>query len=365
MNIKEIELLMRRYVYRPFGRTVVRALRRNVLSDFDFIHVMNSGIHTEVILSFLNKKLPGQKQAFIFPYPTSRSREFCNLYNNCFEFDLTDIPFGNCKKIIFHGLFSNGLINEIFKRKELLSKAYWFVWGGDLHKTTQPSEEEIYVKSNFKGILTDFEKQEYVNRFGENNFFSVTYPNYLRPEYIQLPKPRKKTINILINNCCDISTLPVLDSLARFSNYNIKILTILSYVSSGQKNCFVDIIKKGYEIFGNKFCPILNFMPAKAYSNFLSDIDIYISNQSRAQGNGNASFIAQIGGKVFVKPTSSVYQRYQPIGIHYYNTDMIDSMSFEELIYYPEDHQKSTMSGLSLRASDENKKNQWLAFLNS
>lgn len=183
-------------------------------------------------------------------------------------------------------------------------------------------------------------------------------------EMITKPKVKKDVIDILVNNSGDETTLEMLDILAKFKNENINIRTILSYKSANQSDVRLEIMDKGYTIFGNKFKPEIHFMSRENYANFLANIDIYISNQNRQQGNGNATFICSLGGKIFTKSDTSVYKKYNSIGIKYFDTYSIPSLSFQDFVHYDHRTKLDTIEKLTLRMDDENKKCQWRDFFN-
>ena len=126
----------------------------------------------------------------------------------------------------------------------------------------------------------------------------------------------------------------------------------------------MQIIKKGYEIFGNKFHPLIDFIPKEEYVNHLASIDIYISNQNRQQGNGNATFIYSLGGKVFLKNDTSVYKKYNSIGIKIFDTYQIKDLSFQEFCGFNAEEKQKSISLLKERMKDETKERQWRTFFN-
>ena len=171
--------------------------------------------------------------------------------------------------------------------------------------------------------------------------------------------------HIQINNSADVTTLEMLDILSKYKDENIKISTILSYVSAGQKDFSLKIMKKGYEIFGSKFNPIIEFMPKEEYANYLATVDIYISNQDRQQGNGNATFIYSLGGKIFLKNNTTVFKKYNSIGIKIFDTCQIPDMSFEEFCYFDENEKQKGILLLKERMKDETKVKQWRDFFDA
>lgn len=325
---------------------------------------MNNGIHTITIIKFLNKYFDEREHAFVFPFIHANIKDQLTLFKNIFYIPIYLIPFYKSKKIIFHGLFTREFIDFLYINKFFLKKSYWFIWGGDLYR----NDDSIcsYVKSNFAGVLTSFDDEKYREKFGINKFYDVTYPTQMIASTIDLAHgENNKKVKILINNSADITTLEMLGILLKFKNENIEIYTILSYVSSNQDDLRLQIMKTGYELFENKFKPIIEFMEPEEYSKFLRSINIYISNQDRAQGNGNASYICAHGGKVYVKSTSSIFKKYNSIGIKYFPTEIISYISFSELLEYDDNIKRMSISNLRARMDDKTKFMQWDNFFKS
>lgn len=106
-------------------------------------------------------------------------------------------------------------------------------------------------------------------------------------------------------------------------------------------------------------------MPREEYTEFQNNIDIYISNQNRQQGNGNASYLLALGKKVYVKSDTSVYKHYQKEGITYFDTYTIAQLSFEEFISYDEKVKQKSIDVMFRRSAEETKVKQWQDFFNA
>ena len=347
---------------RKFDEYIIHHFRMIILRKYKYIHVMNNGIHSVGAIKFIQKYFNNSEHAFIFPILKDETKPKLAGMSRIYKYQLEDIPLKKIKKIVFHGLFTQPFIDFLYKHPKYLEKSYWFIWGGDLYNRVDTKASQ-YVKKNMKGILTSFDYDIYQDKYGDKKCYDVTYPHDITESMIK-PKSRSKKslINIMINNSADETTLEMFDILAKFKNKNIRIYTILSYISENQKDPRLKIMKKGYETFGQKFIPIIDFMDKIEYANFLSTVDIYISNQNRQQGNGNASFICSLGGKVFTKSDTSVYKKYNSLGIRYFDTYDIPKLSFNEFIMYPDEVKKQTIEKLKYRMLDSTKVKQWKEF---
>lgn len=333
---------------------------------YKFIHVMNNGIHSVNIINFLNKYFDNDEHCFVFPFLMKKNiKEELSGAKNVYHISLKSININHIKKIVVHGMFDENLVKFLYRNKDYLEKTFWFIWGGDLYRPFNTKIEQ-YVKENVAGIITSFDEETYKTRYGiDKKCYDCTYPHDLVEEMISISeKEERDWVHILVNNCADLSTIEMFEILAKFKDENIKISTILSYKSAWQKVSLLKIIKKGYETFLEKFNPITDFMPKDEYAQFLSTVDIYISNQDRQQGNGNAAFLCSLGKKVFVKTTNPVYAKYNSLGITYFNTDTIKDLSFSEFIEYNEETKEQTVRLLKKRMNDKTKIKQWETFFN-
>ncbi len=335
------------------------------IKKYKYVHLMNNGIHSINILNFINKYFDNNEHCFVFPCVMfEKTKQILDGVENVFYCPINNIDLKVTDKIIIHGLFDYNLIKQLYKHKKYLPKTYWFIWGGDLYN--EPIDnKEIYVKSHVSGILTSFDKDVYEEKYGKpKSYFDVTYPHGIDISMIKSNKS-KDYIHIQINNSADETTLEMLDILSKFKDEKIKISTILSYKTVGHQNIQMQIMKKGYEIFKEKFNPLIEFLPEEEYAEHLASVDIYISNQNRQQGNGNATLIHSLGGKVFLKHDTSVYKKYNSIGMKIFDTYEIPNLNFEEFCAFDEDEKQKSISILKERMKDETKVNQWKNFFES
>lgn len=231
--------------------------------------------------------------------------------------------------------------------------------GGDLYSA--PNDEKNYmVRTNIKAIITTFDKDEYIQRYGDKKAFDIVYGNPVA-KYIKSMTPHKngEPWRIMINNSTDETTLEMLDILAKFKNENIKIITNLSYETFGMTNVKQQILEKGKQLFGDKFSPIMNWLSPQKYVKFLSSVDIYISNQNRQQGVGNMSACMLLGKKVFIKSNISTFKRFKKFGITVFDTHKIKNMSFNEFIYEDKSQIEENAKILTNRLSEQYQIKLW------
>ena len=362
MKIKFLQKIEQE-IRRARNKFIIHSFRRLVLRKYKYVHVMTNGLHSLGIIKFINKYFNKREHCFIFPILFDQTKAKIKGISNCYNYQLEDIPVKKVKKIIFQGLWTLPFIKFLYYHRDYLKKSYWFIWGGDLYGAAE-DEKSVYVRKHFRGVLTSFDYDYYRSKYGENKCYDVTYPHAMNYDQIDFSTlPPHTGINILINNSADETTLEMLDILEKFKDEDINIYTVLSYISAHQTDPRLKIMKKGYEMYGSRFHPLIEFMPEKEYANFLASIDIYISNQDRAQGNGNATFICSLGGKVFTKSDTAIYRKYNSLGIKYFDTYTIKDLSFEEFTAYDEETRDQTVALLRERMKDQTKVKQWKEFL--
>ncbi len=153
-----------------------------------------------------------------------------------------------------------------------------------------------------------------------------------------LPKRKiKNEVLILLGNS-DTPTnnhLEALELLKKFKDDEIKIYCPLNYHK--QDYAFL-IAKRGKEIFGDKFIPILDFIPRDEYFHMINNVDICFMNHKRTQAAGNISVLIRKGAKIFLNKKSTIYHLFKNLGLKVYTTEEIVDISFSELQKNQESH---------------------------
>lgn len=334
------------------------------LRTCQFVHMMFNDKFCAPFVDFLNRNFNPDEHLVIckrwfkeHPFPHgSNVIEVKNLKH-------IDFSHKNIKKVICHSLFDGELVQYLYEHSDILKeKVYWHIWGGDLYEATR-DEKNDFVRSNFKGYMTNSDRYFLEKNYGTNkNFFKIMCPF---PISIELIKNAKITphdyIQVQINNSADKTTLEMLDILAKFKDENIKVTTILSY---GQMEYKDEIIKKGKEIFDEKFIPILNYMKPQDYVVHLVNNDILILNQHRQQGFGNTLASLLLGKKVFIRDEILLGQWHKKEDdIDIYKTESIEDLTFSKFI--KNDSKEKNKRNAEKYATEEYPAELWEAVLNA
>src|SRR5690606_4299272 len=110
----------------------------------------------------------------------------------------------------------------------------------------------------------------------------LNYTNYLKVE--ELLAVPENGHHILLGNSADIKNnhIEAIDVLSRIDRGSRKVITPLSY---GEPVYAKEITEYGKEKLGDKFTPLLEFMPFDEYRETIKSCGIVIMNHLRQQGN--------------------------------------------------------------------------------
>ncbi len=241
------------------------------------------------------------------------------------------------KKIILHGLWRDKVDILLYFNQELLKKCYWVMWGGDFYFPETKSLIKKQVIKKIRHFVTyvkgDYElaKKWYGGKGEYHECFM--YPSNLYKQYDTKPK-KHPTINIQLGNSADPTNnhIEVLEKLKQYKDENIKIFAPLSY---GNKEYASIVIKKGKELFGDKFEELINFKSFEKYLDFLSEIDIAIFAHKRQQAMGNTISLLGLGKKVYIRSDITTWQLFEDIDVKLYDVvdiqiDLMDKQTQKE-----------------------------------
>ncbi|PCJ95742.1 MAG: hypothetical protein COA45_12000 [Zetaproteobacteria bacterium] len=237
-------------------------------------------------------------------------------------------------KIIVHSFARHFII--FFLQPWLLGRAYWVIWGGDLYNNISPSGglksllKWRFFRCIIKGFggIVCFVKGDYelaVKTFGTKAPFieCVLYGGNVDFFDLEPKEDLGSTKTILLGNSASMSNEHeyALDKLAPFKNENIRIICPLSYHDDGGAGYLDSVIQKGSTIFGDKFVPIMDYMPLNDYLEILSTVDICVFGHKRQQGLGNAITVLGSGKKVFMRNDITSWDFFSDLGVEVYDVE--------------------------------------------
>lgn len=311
-------------------------------------------------LAFLDKFIPGfielVRQHFAgehhtmitfgdikkYPYVQSVSvYNFSTLKRLCVIFKLV-IAMHRNDKIILHGLFSAHLVMLLCFMPWLHKKCYWTIWGGDLYYHTLAKKNvryyllEVFRKfliSRLGGLITyvdgDYHKaQQWYNANGKlyecimykSNIYSGAVLS--EDDFIQKKARELTKINIQIGNSAD-PTNNHLQAFKRLAKLDVKnrVNKIYCPLSYGNPAYAAQIKELGEAMFGDKFFPLMDYIPFVQYNQILDDVDIAIFAHNRQQAMGNTINLLGRGKTVYMHVDTSSFEFLTRLGIKVFSLD--------------------------------------------
>lgn len=119
--------------------------------------------------------------------------------------------------------------------------------------------------------------------------------------------------NILIGNSATAENNH-LDTFSLLSKAGVSNRTLVTPLSYGKKDYREIVIGHGQEIFGDKFSPLIDFMPIGEYIKILLSCGYVIMNHVRQQAVGNIVIMLYLGAKVFLREESPTYSFFRGQG---------------------------------------------------
>ena len=143
----------------------------------------------------------------------------------------------------------------------------------------------------------------------------------------------KKTLRHLFLPHESNNHIDAINRISYLKEDDVKIICPLSY---GNKKHAATVIKRGKEVFGDKFIPLTTFIPLEEYLEILSKIDIAIFNHWRQQAVGNITTLLGLGKTVYIRKEVTTWQLLEEKGIK-----ILDFSLVTELLTLPESDRAS------------------------
>jgi len=226
----------------------------------------------------------------------------------------------------------------------------WIGWGGDYYPFIVKDDDELLEEKTREAVMSGkprslrslfrrlrrivrkaffFEHIDKIAVVNRINYFSPVVPeDYdlvklsipgFKPQYVSwnygtleddmicgLSEGDINGDNILVGNSADYTNnhLDTFEVLSKIDLGDRKILCPLSYGHDWYRDV---VIRRGKELFGENFVPIVNFMPIQEYTKMIASCSIAVMNHIRQQALGNIIIMLYCGARVFLHPRSPVY----------------------------------------------------------
>lgn len=352
------------------------------------IHIFSSAEHkfSEPFFDLIEKNFPENNHCFVIVGNYERQKfkrrknliildspkKIKKLRNLLFQME-------RAEKIFIHSLFSPHLVLLLFLQPWLLKKSYWVLWGGDLYHYK-------FRNKNLKSNFYEFIRKRVIKNFGhivalvpgdyylakkwyktKAQYHYAFYPNPIDYKYLDKIKSNKKEtdrIVIQVGNSADPRNkqIEILNKLARFKEKDIEIITPLSY---GDQQWAKKVTEAGKKLYGEKYKPLLEFLPPEEYGKILNSVDIAIFNHDRQQALGNILALLYLGKKVFIKSDITPWDFFKEKGLTVFDTYGLDNLTFDELIYMDENLKERNREIIAKEFSEDKCAKLWENVFNS
>ncbi len=287
---------------------------------------------------------------FIFHY--GKSSGFFEKQNvNCIFSNFIDIgkhirlykKMREAEKVIVHSLASPFLLFLLLFNFKVTKKIYWVVWGKDLYfKKCVNMKNPINIIyeflrklsiKNVKHIVTNVDGDYELAKkwYGVDAVFhkaeGVGYPynSNINP----VLGGYKTSLNkVLLGNSASKSNnhIEALYKLKECDNQNMEVISPLSY--GGKKKYVQKVICIGKQLFGDRFKPIVDFMPLQKYNAMLDSIDVAFFYHDRQEAFSNLLTLIGQGKKVYIRTESTLWNYFKDKGIIVHDSNNVDDTLF-------------------------------------
>lgn len=262
--------------------------------------------------------------------------------------------------VIFHAIDNTSL--KILEAISGRCKTIWLGWGFDYYGFI---DLDLYEKNTghiLNGQSSFFEKikaglfdvfgkgkypknvRELINRF--DVFSPVIYEDYVmlarsfdafKPEFLPwnygtleddlIRGFESKNIdgnNFLLGNSSAPTNnhFEIIDKLSKLNLDAEKVIVPLSY---GNSECRKLVVGYASQRLGDRFLPLLDFMPIDDYVTIIQSCSNVVMNHIRQQGLGNIVISLYLGAKVYLNPKSPLYDFFKKNGLFVFTTEEIEA----------------------------------------
>lgn len=307
-------------------------------------------------LRFLKSQFSDRSQKFYFVGRGAGQDELLGADVSCLS-GRTLVPFllecHRADRIVFNGLFSQRILVVFLFFPWLIKKGVWLPWGGDLYwRKYAPVTALNGFIDRLRGIFIrhlhaiatptrgDYLSAQEIYQTRAQHIDGC--PNIFAFERGDLDwskaqageqKKLKKIKIIQVGNSADPSNehLEVFEWLRRYVNEDMEVHVPLSYGFVGQEEYREEVLRRGREIFGEKFRPLNSLLGPAEYNLYLATVDVMIFNHKRQQGFGNMVISLYLETKMYLRPGVSTWDYLtEKMGCTLFDTGAIPALTFTQ-----------------------------------
>lgn len=175
---------------------------------------------------------------------------------------------------------------------------------------------------------------------------------------------REGVCRIIIGNSATTGNKHVsaMKRLLHLRDEEIEIYCPLSYGNPQYRDT---VIKKGKELFGQKFIPVTEFMNLKEWQRFCNEMDVGIYNNNRQQAMGNIWLMLMLGKKVYIRKDTVMWSYFAGQGEKVFNIKDLKNISVDSLLEISIDVQRQNVENARKTYDVKVRKEAWEKVLSS
>lgn len=271
------------------------------------------------------------------------------------------------RRIIIH--YHNELVAHFLKKNNIdTQRVFWVLWSGDLYnipfytKSLYQPETLKFVSNTDRSL--NYLTKEFLKKIIQKRGFFVYRESFKRIQYIASifdgdVLEARKTFNVdfkqvpfaflAIDQLVDKVILDQrniklgnklmvghagslennhLDTFKRLKEINVSNV-IFSPLSYGNPEYIKQVLKSGTQFFGDRFEPLIDFIPKEEYYSKLQEVGYAIFNTEIQQAFGNIMALIFLGVKVFLNRGNSIFVQLKLWGIIVFEMDELSAQSLQ------------------------------------
>lgn len=301
-------------------------------------HIFFSGKNKNQINYFKSFKRnnPSKKDIYIIPQiqgTINRNKNEIHL-KNTFSLFFFFFKLPKNSKVIIHDYSSFIFPIILFVHRKRIEFS-WVIWGWDLYSLSEKTFKNSIRKyalgyfSKVHGFKQDFRYlKDYYNKELEFKEFVYSPPTLELNINNSFDSSNIKNNSILVGHSASLDNnhIECLNYICKHIDKSFKVYCILSYGGSSK---YIDLVeKKGYELFGNRFIPIFNFMSPNEFNSFLDSIKFAILFNKRQSAVGFIYSCLSRGVQIALFKSSTPFEYLTSRGIILNDIRSIDKINF-------------------------------------
>jgi len=293
-------------------------------------------------IDFVNRN--GCREVHKFVFITSEKYEYGLNENHGVEFLHTDLDINvklesymaGSSKIFLHGLWREKVNKILCEHNDYLQKCYWVMWGADFYYPDRYSREQLFVMKKIPYMINILDEEIALVRdlYGAEgkhirSFFYTT--NIFKPNRQMCKYNGVARVLLGHSSVRDLRHVFYLEKIKEIDDGTLEIYCPLSYPKA-EADYLNSVVSSGCSLFGDRFKPLLEFIPLNEYRNWLTGICFSVFPSFRQHGMSNMIDLIGHGSKLFLDRKVSTWSFFTRIGVTIYPLDELDFSPIEESI---------------------------------